>query len=138
MERPAFAGFTIDNPNGAPSYGPVKIHLAARDGVGIVPRPTLTVVSPIRLSGPHVPASACASAHNGIPDEGPRQSRGHVQADRLQILLAVFTTHRHRERAEPTSLNIRRTRRQRWCERQRDPGQGLPLGPEVMSNCELT
>jgi hypothetical protein len=52
---PATAGFTIDKPNGAPSYGPVMYTLPPLTVNGSLPTPTDTVVSPIRLFGPHVP-----------------------------------------------------------------------------------
>jgi hypothetical protein len=34
---------------------------------GSLPTPTTTIVSPIRLSAPHVPAFACASEHSATP-----------------------------------------------------------------------
>src|SRR5665213_4489494 len=43
---------------------------------GLPPRPTLTVVSPIRLSGPHVPAFASASPHSFTPESRPLSPGG--------------------------------------------------------------
>src|SRR5438445_5030648 len=43
---------------------------------GLPPRPTLTVVSPIRLSEPQLPAFACASSHNGNPARLPASPGG--------------------------------------------------------------
>src|ERR1051325_1417407 len=60
---PAFAGTAIDKPNGAPRYGPVMNTWPVGTVNGSVPKPALTVVCPIRLSGPHVPRLACGSGH---------------------------------------------------------------------------
>ena len=126
---PAFAGFTIDSPNGAPSYGPVIYTLPPVTVNGSSPKPTLTVVSPIKLSAPHVPASACASPHSFTPGKSPESPGGHLQRHRLQALLAVFAAHRDRQRRQPTRLDVRRTRRQSRPERQRRTAFRAPTRP---------
>ena len=68
---PAFAGLTIDKPNGAPSYGPVIYTLPPVTLNGSLPKPTLTIVSPINDSGPHVPAFASVSPHSFTPERIP-------------------------------------------------------------------
>ncbi len=54
---PAFAGTTIESPYGAPLYGPVMYTFPPLTRNGSAPGPVSTVVSPIWLAGPHVPAS---------------------------------------------------------------------------------
>src|ERR1700683_1484703 len=64
---PAFAGVTIDRPNGAPSYGSVRYTLPPVTVNGSSPNPTETVVSPTKLASGQEPAFAWASSHNGTP-----------------------------------------------------------------------
>ena len=80
---PAFAGFTIDSPNGAPSIGPVRYDLAAGDLNGSSPSPTLTIVSPISLSGAARAGVRFGFAAQLDPGEQARQARRVVQRDRL-------------------------------------------------------
>ena len=80
---------------------------------GSPPRPTLTVVSPIRLSGPHVPALACGSPHSFDAREqspaGPAACAAGCPAafcwpsSRLIVIV---------NGAERARLDVRRTRRQ--------------------------
>ena len=95
------------------------VDLAAGDGVRVAPSPTQTVVSPIRLSGPQVPASACGSPHSATPESIPEKPGGMCSWIALQVLVAVFAGHRRRERRERARLEVRRARRQRRRERQR-------------------
>ena len=104
-----------------------EVHLAAGDRERVVPKPTLTVVSPTRLSDPHVPASACASPHSFTPGISPAAPAA-VQLTPPAALLAIFAVHRHRQRAERPGLNVRRARRQPGerqrvtaCSSHRDP-----------------
>src|ERR1700733_2042103 len=75
LNGPATAGLTIDRPYGAhsgvpgvqgplPLYGPVTYTFPPVTLYGFPPRPTLTIVSPIKLSAPHAPSLACGSPHN--------------------------------------------------------------------------
>jgi hypothetical protein len=76
LNGPATAGFTIDSPNGAPLYGPVMYTLPPFTVYGSPPTPTETTVSPISLSGPHVPAFACSSPHSFTFESVPETPSG--------------------------------------------------------------
>src|ERR1022692_109174 len=76
LNGPATAGVTIDNPYGAPSYGPVRNTSLPVTLYGSPPKPTLTVAWPTRLSAPQDPASAAASSHGFSEDTRPKRPGG--------------------------------------------------------------
>src|ERR1700722_1898913 len=54
---------------------------------GSPPTPTPTIVCPIRLSGPHVPRSACASPHSFTEDNVPSSPGGIVKRTEFRFWL---------------------------------------------------
>ena len=129
---PALTGFTIDRPNGAPSYFSVRYTLPPMTETGCEPTPAATVVSPIALSGPQVPSLACASGQSLTPESRPARPGGHVQrtgcmscspSSRAIVVVNALNA---------PALMFERATRQRRAERQRRPGHGPPFGPEVI------
>jgi hypothetical protein len=70
---PTQAGLTIERPNGAPPYVSVRYTFPPVIVSGSAPSPTLRVVSPTSLSGPQVPAFACASGQSFTPARIPER-----------------------------------------------------------------
>src|ERR1019366_3849262 len=66
LNGPATAGVTMDSPNGAPLYGPVRYTRPVSHN-GSEPAPAATWSCPIRLASPHSPLDACGSGHCSTP-----------------------------------------------------------------------
>ena len=93
------------SPNGAPAYFSVRSTLPPVTLNGSLPRPTLTIVSPIPDSGPEVPAFAWASGHSGTPLSIP-ETRGGMEPHALHVLLAVFAGDRRRQGGERAGVDV--------------------------------
>src|SRR4030088_3328344 len=70
LNGPAITGVTIDRPNGAPLYGPVKkIGASGSPGWGITngyePGPEVTTAWPMCEAAEHAPCAACGSGQRG-------------------------------------------------------------------------
>src|SRR5271166_1232351 len=74
---PAFAGTTIERPNGAPLYGPVR-YTGPDSHSGSVPAPEATVAVPICDADEHVPSAACGSPQSATFESIPARPAGVV------------------------------------------------------------
>ena len=126
---PAFAGTSNVRPNGAQPAVTDRAATAAVVGAGEIELPAgdrerlvADTNTDRRFADLAVfPAQPFIRARFGAQfdtRQHTRQARRQLRHDRLQVLFAVFTVHRHRQRRERTRLDVRRTRVHSRVERQ--------------------
>ena len=137
LNGPASAGLTIDRPNGAPCVGAGDEHFAAVHRVRVAAQPDADRRLPdqaFRTARSRVRPALRGTA--STPERLPSRPGGMCSCDRLEVLVAVFAAHRHRERRERAGLHVQAARRQTTERTAAGSGTGLPFGPEVILNCE--